>query len=258
MASQLLGCVKKINKTMEIQNYKITKIQNSVLDYEVVVTYNGIEINNEQALELIDLLPRDKNVLAEDIFYKYTTIGKQFVEKPYWKRISKTVVFLDGVRDFVRTFPILDFDIVVETPNNGKLPLQRDLVWSDSQKQSFIMAILNGVRVGNISAIRIWGDCGDIVSYQIIDGKQRLTTFNDFITNKFAIKIGAENLFYNDLPIFLKYRIDRFCFDGDLLSNQFYVGDNKFELSDSDKIDWFYRINFSGTQMDIEHFNKFK
>jgi len=57
---------------------------------------------------------------------------------------------------------------------------QRDLVWSKKQKQAVINSIKRKMPFGMITITELYGQ------KLVIDGKQRTTTINDFIKNKFT------------------------------------------------------------------------
>ena len=145
-----------------------------------------------------------------------------------------------------------NFDFDVYLPTKG-MNLQRPLVWTLLQKQQFIISILKGCPIPKITVIRHDPDeSRKNAVYQVIDGKQRLTTYMSFIDDEFPIEYNGEEYYFKDLNDDLKYEIDsRFSFRGDLGYSYWDA-----PISDDDKITWFNQINFAGTPQDQEHMEK--
>ena len=137
----------------------------------------------------------------------------------------------------------MDFDVVLK---NG-LKLQRDLVWTDLQKEQFIISILKGISIPNLYIYRFEDKEGN-QTYKVIDGKQRITTLLDFYHGKFSINVLGENYFYEDLHKWLKSRI----YTKPLQTVVFY-GYYDDEISDKELVDIFNYVNFSGTPQDESH-----
>lgn len=132
----------------------------------------------------------------------------------------------------------IDFDVFL--PSIGK-NLQRPFVWELFQKQEFIISILLERNINPISVIEKMDD-----SWEIIDGKQRLSSVLSFINNEFFICIDSEQYYFKDLDQDYKLAITHNHFP-------YFVMYEEKTLSDQVKIDWFKRINFAGTPMDLEH-----
>lgn len=64
------------------------------------------------------------------------------------------------------------------------LSIQRNKVWKKEKKSLFIHSMLIGYPLADIYTMEQQGDS----YYWVLDGKQRLTTFFDFIDNKFALE----------------------------------------------------------------------
>ena len=144
----------------------------------------------------------------------------------------------------------LDFDIFL--PSIGK-NLQRDLVWSLFQKREIILSVLLEINIPHISIINTWKkDVSEIEIWQIIDGKQRLSSMIEFVNDKFTIEIENEEYLFSQLPEEYQKEILRF----NIRYNVVYEMEN--EISDQEKINWFKLINFAGTPQDIEHINNLK
>jgi hypothetical protein len=145
----------------------------------------------------------------------------------------------------------IDFDVYL--PSKG-MNLQRDYVWDILQKRELIWSILMNRHIPRMAMINIiTEDTGTDGVYQVIDGKQRLSTMIDFYNNKFHLEIDNKFYLYIDLPDDYQRVISGFMFPYYIVSED-YV--NKF--TDEDKITWFRYINFAGTPQDAEHFDKLK
>ncbi len=143
------------------------------------------------------------------------------------------------------------FDFDVYLPSKG-INLQRDFVWTDLQKEELILSILKGIKLPPVTLIQFKSKTSKITVLEVIDGKQRLSTIKDFISNKFPIIFNGWKYFYDDLN-FKCHDAIRNC----ITANIGYSYDYK-PISDEDKISWFEMINFAGTPQDIEHLNKLK
>lgn len=75
---------------------------------------------------------------------------------------------LENEDGFIKYGCTLDFDILLPTKNKN---LQRPLVWTLFQKQQLIISILKGIRIPSITVL-----VREHKHYQVVDGKQRLTT----------------------------------------------------------------------------------
>lgn len=145
----------------------------------------------------------------------------------------------------------IDFDVYL--PTIGK-NLQRDYVWSIDQKRELIWSILINRPIPRMAMVNvIRGEKDEDGTYQIIDGKQRLSTMIDFYNNKFDLIVGRENYYFKDLPDDYQKVIGGFMFPYYIV-NEYKEG----QITDQDKIDWFMYINFAGTPQDAEHLKSFQ
>ncbi len=83
----------------------------------------------------------------------------------------------------------IDWDVYL--PTKGK-NLQRDFVWTLDQKRELINSMLIGRHIPHCAILNIV-DRKNIRKdiWQIIDGKQRLSSMIDFYNNKFTIEIDG-------------------------------------------------------------------
>ena len=140
----------------------------------------------------------------------------------------------------------IDWDVYLPTKKKN---LQRGFVWSISQKRELINSILIGRHIPHCAIINIVDpkdDHKDI--YQIIDGKQRLSTMAGFYNNVFTIEVVDTEYYFKDLPNDYKLAISSFSF-------RYYIVNEPFDnpMTDEQKINWFKFINFAGTPQDIKH-----
>lgn len=146
----------------------------------------------------------------------------------------------------------IDFNVYL--PSLG-INLQRDYVWNIEQKRELIWSILMNRNIPRMALMNIVPDIENDLDgiYQVIDGKQRLSTMIDFYNNKFTLLIDNKKYFFNQLPIDYQRVIANY-------SIPYYIANENINdpFTDQDKIDWFIYINFAGTPQDKEHFDKLR
>ncbi|MCP4987243.1 MAG: DUF262 domain-containing protein [Colwellia sp.] len=139
----------------------------------------------------------------------------------------------------------IDFD--VHLPTRG-VNLQRELVWNIDQKRELIWSILMRRNIPRMAMINTFNGV-----YQIIDGKQRLSTMLDFYNNKFTLEIDEIQYLFKHLPKDYISQIGGYYFPY-LIVNEDY--DKR--ISDTQKINWFKFINFAGTPQERAHLETLK
>jgi hypothetical protein len=132
------------------------------------------------------------------------------------------------------------FDFDVYLPSR-KMNLQRPLVWTIDQKQSLIESVLIRRSIPPISVIQTIDD-----TYQVIDGKQRLSAFIEYVQGGFDFC----GYYCDDLPEEYLGQIKRHFVCA------YRLCEYETPISDDDKIEWFKWINFAGTPQDVTHINK--
>ena len=121
---------------------------------------------------------------------------------------------------------------------------QRGLVWTDEDKEKLLWSVFNNVDIGKFAFIRLDNDewLERNFSYEILDGKQRLTTLMAFYENKLPYK----GVYYNDLSA-----KDR---------NTFLQHSTEYaEIRDADRetrLKYFLMLNRGGRPMDEKHLEK--
>ena len=127
---------------------------------------------------------------------------------------------------------------------------QRTLVWTLKQKQDYINNLFNGMAEIRPTILLYYEDKKDI--YEVLDGKQRLTTLFQFIDNEFALIVDGEEVHFNDLIDTDKKFI--------LNHNVYWTRIMSFKVLEpialEDKLTLFLKKNYLGTRMSDEQINK--
>ncbi len=144
-------------------------------------------------------------------------------------------------------WPTYDFDVYLPSM---KMNLQRPLVWSDEQKQAFVIAVLQGK---NFSPVSI-NFRRDIDVCEVIDGKQRLSTLHSYFKNEFPIVINDEEYYFRNLDDNLSYKFRTTS----VTAFVHYDRPGKTHLSDEQKIAWFLYVNATGTPQQDEYLASLK
>jgi len=135
------------------------------------------------------------------------------------------------------------FDFDVYLPSK-KMNLQRPLVWTLEQKRSLIESVIIRRAIPPISVVQLVDN-----TYQVIDGKQRLSAFIEYVRGDFDFC----GYYCDELPKEYFGQIQRHVIFAYRLCE--YPDE---PISDDDKIEWFRWINFAGTPQDVEHMEKLK
>ena len=121
---------------------------------------------------------------------------------------------------------------------------QRGYVWDDKDRENLIDSIFNNIKIGEFALNHLsdkeWEEKG--FSYEIVDGKQRLSTLIAFYENRFPYK----GYYFNDLS-----NADRYTFLDKIIS----VGETR-NLEKKDVLEYFLVLNRAGRCMDEEHLAK--
>ena len=126
---------------------------------------------------------------------------------------------------------------------------QRDLVWTLEQKKNYIENLFLDKAVITPTFILNWENF-EMFAYEILDGKQRLSTIFEFIENKFSVfdNIYFKDLSQNDVNFLLSHGINYTRIDKR----------NNKNFTDTEKIELFLEINELGSKMSDEHIQKIK
>ncbi len=166
-----------------------------------------------------------------------------------WYRLSK----IDSIDPAIEFFHEKDFYIhysnydiegvisKVLSPSAGvnfEPTYQRDYVWSDIDRENLITSIFNNNSIGSFVFSQN-GYIADTEQYEIIDGKQRLTTIVDFFEDRFAYNgYYFSMLSKNDQYHFLRMQVSFGTLNGATLKQ---------------KLAAFISLNTSGKVMDSKH-----
>ena len=174
-----------------------------------------------------------------------------------------------GIWEWVRIFPLTSYskgtplrvkdDIQINFYNNDISSLlskvyhagvnfnpqyQRDLVWTMDQKLSLLDSIFNNIDIGKFTFIKHEFDQDRQFYYEILDGKQRLTTICEYYEDRFAWKGKRfSELYFEDAHHFTGFSVV-----------QGEVG----EITEQQIYKLFIKMNTSGTPVSQEHLDKIK
>jgi hypothetical protein len=120
---------------------------------------------------------------------------------------------------------------------------QRELCWTEENKQQLIHSIFNNVEIGKFAFISLpFTDNGPAV--EILDGKQRLSTLIEFYEDKFQ---------YNGLYFSQLSRTDKMHFERYPAT----VGTSREESwTLPEKMQYFLKLNVQGVPQSLDHLNK--
>lgn len=149
-----------------------------------------------------------------------------------------------------RDWSKVNFNPYVIDKNGNKQFYQRDLIWTQEQKQLLIDSIYNGIEIGKfLFRYNSWSrmekefaETGEKHSWDCIDGKQRFFAILEFLQNKYPDSYGN---YWSDLSENAHRKFLNFA-------NLSYgeLGEN---ATDDDVIDNFLTLNFTGVPMSKEH-----
>lgn len=143
---------------------------------------------------------------------------------------------------------LLNFYLKNEEGNMNLSPeYQRDFVWCLEQKQDYIMALLKSR--AEIRPVFIQEFDGENEKFEVVDGKQRLSSIFGFINDEFSLEDGTffSQLSEKDVEKILHFNVEytRFISFSDKIPYDF-------------KLELFLEINAKGTEMSKEQINKVK
>lgn len=123
---------------------------------------------------------------------------------------------------------------------------QRGLVWTEKQKQEYLMALFKSR--AEIAPVFVQERIGEEEHYEVLDGKQRLNAIFDFIEDKIELeRIRFSELSAEDTGKFLSY---------DIKYTRILSYDGK--IPEDFKLEYFLEINEKGTRMSETQIDKVK
>lgn len=158
---------------------------------------------------------------------------------------------IDTTKLFSRKFLTTTHNVTTQNymwwRDSGNLDLnasyQRDYVWTNREQQEFLYSIFNNLPLGHIALIDRDSWVDDVANYEIVDGKQRITTLLKFFDNEIAYKVDGVEVFYKDLDIVSQRQV----------KNKTLPYQQLINVTEKDKLEYFYRVNFSGVPQSEEH-----
>lgn len=195
---------------------------------------------------LISYTNKKKNSLREDVFIPNTLMFYSWLGISH-KESENTVSFFNEERlriHYSQVHLMALWQYVYGFGVNFNAEYQRGDVWDQKDKEALIESIFQYVDIGKFAFIenssKKWAETG--YSYEILDGKQRLTTLCEFYEGKFTYKGKTyKELSQRDRDFIRHYPVSVAKFD---------------DLSEKDALSYFIRMNKHGRVMDPEHLKK--
>lgn len=174
--------------------------------------------------------------------YKNSNISEvnRFGQLTVWKGQEIEIVKVDtDLSKIYRKYAEEEIDLNPE--------YQRELVWTDKQKQDYILAILKQRAKITPVIIEKLTEQGTVL-YEILDGKQRLTALFDYIDNKYPLQTGEyfKDLSAKDMNVITQTRV-RYTR---------ITSYNECDVPLDFKLAYFLEINALGTKITDEHIEK--
>lgn len=117
---------------------------------------------------------------------------------------------------------------------------QRGYVWSDADKEYLLDSVFSNIEIGKFVFIK--RDFGSEYTYEVLDGKQRLSTLIDFYQNRISYKgFYFNDLSFEDRRTFMEHPVV-YCDISDVDENT--------------KLKYFVMLNRAGKVMDTAHLNE--
>ena len=135
----------------------------------------------------------------------------------------------------------IDYDVKL---SNGEC-LQRPLVWAPTQKSEWIWSLIYKRPIPPVAVHKT--DKTSDRTYEVIDGKQRLSTIGEFLRDEFPLIHGNHEYRFSELPGDYQDRV---------MHGRPVLGYTAYNLTEIDKIRWFKWINYAGTPQDWSHIQK--
>ena len=150
----------------------------------------------------------------------------------------------------VSTSSILMFFLGCEA--DGELffnPLyQREYVWSDAEAQFLLKQIFDNKPIGSLALVL--NESGDPSHYcEVVDGRQRLTTLIRFVKGEFPYRLpDGKEIFFSEMS-----KLDQMEFKKTKVPHYELSTDTSEPVSDKQKIEYFYSVNFAGVPQSEQH-----
>lgn len=198
--------------------------------------------NSREQIRQSEITVITNTLIPVDEEYKNSNISEinRFGQLTIWKGQEIEIVKVDtDLSKMYRKYAEEEIDLNPE--------YQRELVWTDKQKQDYILAILKQRAKITPVIIEKLTEQGTVL-YEILDGKQRLTALFDYIDNKYPLKTGEyfKDLSTKDMNVITRARVN-------------YTRITSYKECDVPldfKLAYFLEINALGTKITDEHIEK--
>ena len=152
-------------------------------------------------------------------------------------------------------FKSLDYNVYLPSIDKN---LQREFAWTSEMKKMYITAVVLGHPIPPITLIKITDEKTDKITYQVIDGKNRLKSIEEFLNNEFSIEWcdskGVQRvMYYKDLSNYF----NRANMLGKIEANIYYE-EYESPFTDKFKLDLMESYSFTGQPQERERFVKLK
>ena len=225
--------------------------------------YNSLDSKMDQKT-ITEIFEKDGNVFVwflENTEVLDNPILIELISKTKQEEETKSLVdMVENEESLIDSLNIMDITSTVGSflleYGSGAYDLhpvyQRDLVWSLEQKQSFIKSLFNK-RTKVTPTFLINPNKIKNGYYEILDGKQRISTILEFVKGGFAV----EGFYFNDLSLkdIIRFKSVPFVYK----TIKYYdkkIGETEMPLKS--KIELFLQVNEYGEHVSQEHLERIK
>lgn len=240
--------MKQIELKLNLPNEKeFDKIKTVVYELDIP---DGYMVNNQQ------MFPRNMKIHFKvegkqlKVTYRYNSHYASIDDVvftftgnviPIQPRLQKDLSYHEEIESVVITAPL---KYVYQWYKDHQMDLnpiyQRDMVWTQEQKEHYLINLFESRARIEPTIVQYYDDVNNEV-YEVLDGKQRLTTLFDFIDNKITVK----GLYFKDL-----HNDDQnFLMNFNVQYKRIIKKRDFGNLDINTKLQLFYEINLYGTKM---------
>lgn len=161
-----------------------------------------------------------------------------------------------SLRDIERSW-LIDFEVPIIV--NGKAKnLQRGYVWTQEQKNDYILHVARTRNVVGIVVCEVELKDESKV-YQVIDGKQRLSTLLAFMRDKFPVMLpNGESWYFSQMPKYELLQWGRIWVRVNMLYDVQSFDSSEYKVSDEERVAVFEWLNYKATPQDAAHLQYLK